>query len=142
MLIEHIDAIARKKQRDVLLVRFSSTEVGEEGDDFLFEPSFDWQNAPARQQIIDWLDANAIAWQACGDVANPECMVSYRGQIYIDIPYDEALPAYQALEAFLENPDGSMRIPGTAFWLLSLDLAMKNVEHDEPGYWKRWAENF
>lgn len=44
------------------------------------------------------------------------------------------MPAYQALEAFLENPDGSMRIPGTAFWLLSLDLAMKNVEHDEPGY--------
>ena len=28
------------------------------------------------------------------------------------------------------------------FWLLPLNIAMKNAEHDERGFWERWAEKF
>ncbi|CAL95263.1 hypothetical protein [Azoarcus olearius] len=145
-LIEYIDAIARKKGRDVLYVRFKPDtnieEDDDEGDLFPLFKSFDWENFPPRQQIIAWLDAKGIGWQPCGDMPSPNCMVSYLGQIYIDLPYAPDLPLYCELAELLENPDGSMRIPGADFYLVTLTEAMKNAEHDEPGYWERWAEDF
>ena len=53
-------------------------------------------------------------------------MLSYLGQIYIDVPYDITLPEYQKLTLFLENPDGTMRIPGADYCCLTHDAAMKN----------------
>jgi len=131
MLIAHIDAIARQKQRDVLYVVFCPEQDGSA-----------WQRLPVRQQIIEWLTAHGIGWQPCGPIADERVMVGYRGQLYIDLPNDKALPAYQALEAFLENPDGSMRLPQAVFYCLPLDRAMENAAHDEPGFWDRWAEKF
>ncbi len=131
MLIPFIDAIARQKQRDVLHLEFCPEQDG-----------LDWAELPVRQQIIDWLTAHGIGWMPCGPFANVRVMESYRGQLYIDLPYDKALPAYQALEAFLENPDGSMRFPQVDFYCLTLDLAMKNAAHDAPGFWESWAEKF
>lgn len=69
-------------------------------------------------------------------------MVSYRGSIYIDVPYDSSDPSYRALEAFLEYPDGSLRMPHMRFLVIGLDDAQKNAHHDEPGFWERWAERF
>ena len=148
MLIEYIDAIARKKKRDVLSVAFDPEETpdshkhGDTDYDQLRWLEQDWENHSIRKQIILWLDENGISWQHCGDVANPNCMPPYMGQIYIDVPYDKNLPEYQKLETYLENPDGSMRLPGVNFYCCPLEMAMKNAEHDEPGFWERWAENF
>ena len=137
MLIHHIDAIARQKQRDVLCLVFKG--LNEDDEDSIL---LDWENLPVRQQIIAWLNSKGISWQPCGNVANVNYMCGYTGTIYIDLPFDRALPAYQELEAYLENSDGSMRFPGVVFAYLPLENAMKNAEHDEPGFWERWAENF
>lgn len=144
LLIKHIDAIAREKQRGVLFVAFRpDNEEGQADEDFsIFPPSVNWKNLESRKQLIAWLDANEISWLPCGEVANINLMVSYQGQLFIDVPFDTSIPKYQKLADYLENPDGSMRHPGINFYFLSLDVAMKNKEHDEPGYWERWAENF
>lgn len=143
MLIEHIDAIARQKQRDVLYVVFHPTASGtQDAEEILGADDFDWGKLPIRQRIIDWLAAQDIGCKPCGHFANECLMMSYRGQIYIDLPFDASLPAFQALQTFLEFPDGSMRFPEVTFSYCPLDMAMKNAAHDEPGFWQRWAENF
>jgi hypothetical protein len=69
-------------------------------------------------------------------------MRSYAGQVFIDVPFDEANPQYQKVQAFLEHPDGTMRFDDVKFYVVPLEDAMKNSHHDEPGFWERWAENF
>ena len=151
LLVEHIDAIARKKQRGVLYVEFHPLALDPEAGEDLSErdilawktmPDSAWQSLPIRQQLIDWLDAKGIGWQRCGHYAQVGLMMGYRGQIYIDLPFDTTLPAFLALQAFLENPDGSMRHRGVFFVYCSLKKAMENAAHDEPGFWDRCAENF
>lgn len=139
-LLEHIDAIARQKQRDVLFIRFFDPLDYEEDDGVFF--CADWKSLAGRQEVIKWLDDNQISWLPCGDFADIHSMCSYAGQIFIDVPFDEADPVYQKVLGYLENPDGSMRLPGVLFCALQLQIAMKNAHHDEPGFWERWAENF
>jgi hypothetical protein len=69
-------------------------------------------------------------------------MRSYAGQIYIDVPYDTNDCVYQAVQQFLEYPDATMRFEDVKFWIVTLELAMKNSHHDEPGFWDKWAEAF
>ena len=105
-------------------------------------PDSAWKALPIRQKIIDWVDAQGIGRQRCGHFADVGSMMGYRGQPYIDLPYDKSCPAFQKLAAFLENPDGTMRYPEVFFIYCSLDKAMENAAHDEPGFRDRWAENF
>lgn len=143
MLIKHIDAIARQKQRDVLYVAFHPPESGtHDAEKVVGSDDFGWKTLPIRQQIIDWLDAQGIGWKPCGHFANERLMLGYRGQIYIDLPFDETLPAFLTVQTFLELPDGSMRFPEATFFCCPLDKAMENVAHDAPGFWEHWAENF
>lgn len=150
-LIEHIDAIARKKSSAVLYVTFEAPSsesnrsvpcTESESRDLRSPKHIDWENLPMRKTVIAWLDENGVAWQPCGDIANPNLMLPYEGQIYIDVPFDEKSPGYQKLSSFLEYPDGTMRLPGVLFWCLPLDVAMKNAHHDEPGFWDKWAEAY
>ncbi|MBP6294389.1 MAG: hypothetical protein KA366_01525 [Hydromonas sp.] len=67
-------------------------------------------------------------------------MRPYMGFVYVDVPYDTALPEYQKLEAFLEQADGSRVFPDVLFCYVPLDMAMNNAEHDDPDFWARWAE--
>ena len=151
LLLEHIDAIARQKQRGVLYVEFHPLALDPQAGESLSAqdvwawktmPDSAWQALPIRQQIIDWLDAQGIGWQPCGHFADVGLMLGYRGQLYIDLPYDKSLPAFQVLQAFLENPDGSMRYPEAFFVYCSQDKAMENAAHDALGFWDRWAENY
>ena len=134
-LIAHIDAIARQRKRDVLYVQFHHW-------DDVKGPVLHENSEAARQQIINWLQANNYLWQPCGHIARTDLMLPYLGQIYIDVPYDNTLPAYLKLSIFLENPDGSMRIPGADFCCLTYEAAMKNSHHDAPGFWEQWAKDF
>lgn len=138
-LIDHIDAIARQKGRAALYLEFHPQAAAERRDcHYRYDPTRD----PMRDQVLAWLDANGVPWRPCGPLANPSVMGSWRGQVYLDLPWDEELPAYRLLRDYLELPDGSMRHAGVRFYAMPLELAMENAEHDEPGYWQRQAEAF
>lgn len=132
MQIKHIDAIAREKQRDVLFVIFHKDLVD----------SLDFEHSQIRNQVIAWLNANGIAWQPCGHFASENFMVGYKGQIYIDVPFEASDERYQKVRDFLENPDGTMKYADATFCYLPLGQALENAHHDEPGFWEKWAENF
>ena len=129
--IQHIDAIARQKNRAVLFLHFHKYS----------DQRIDWTNLPIRKAIIAWFDENEIAWLPCGDYANENVMLPYLGQIYIDIPFVESDENYQKLRDYLEYPDGKIRFEGVHFSYTTPEAAMKNVHHDEPGFWEKWAEN-
>jgi len=134
-LIEHIDAIARRKQRDVLFLEFLGNEIDSP------RSRWNWGASVGRQTVINWLKANQIRCQSCGDIAETNSMTPHAGQIYIDVPYDETDSVYQKVLRYLETPDGSSRLPGVRLFVLKLHIAMENVHHDEPGFWDRWAEH-
>ena len=147
-LLRHIDAIARKEGRDALYVIFfpfnesmSDYESCEDGDAYR-DSSPDWETLPIRKQIIEWLDSQKYSWEPCGEVASENSISSYRGTIYINVPYDEGNLDYQKLRNYFENPDGSMRYEWANFCVISLASAMENAHHDEPGFWEKWAEKF
>ena len=134
-IIEHIDAIARKKGRAVLYLEFHPQPFREWRD-------YQFEDDATRTSVLTWLDAHGVPRTRCGPFANPRVMAPYLGQVYLDVPYDESLPEYRALRDYLEHPDGTMRHDGVRFYAMPLDHAMQNAEHDEPGFWERWAEDF
>ncbi|WP_262966122.1 hypothetical protein [Methylobacter psychrophilus] len=140
MLIDHIDAIARKKQRDVLYVTFNPKHSDD--DDSCDNLFWHWEGDPMRKTTCNWLTEHHINWQMCGHIANENSMGGYYGQIYLDVPFDENDPQYQQVRDYLENPDGTLRFETVGFWYLTLEYAMKNAHHDEPGFWEKWAEDF
>ena len=136
LMLEHIDAIARQKQRGVLYVEFHPMALDPDAGEDLSEhdiivwktmPDSAWQSLPLRQQLISWLDDQGISWQRCGHYAQVGVMMGYRGQMYIYLPYDTTLSAFRALQAFLENPDGTMRYPEVHFIYCSLEKAMASI---------------
>lgn len=139
MILEHIDAIARKKGRDVLFLDFPQNIGSDESEIFA---DVDWDELPVRQQAIAWLDQNQIEWRECGHIANENMMCGYRGRIYIDVPFDLENIVFQKLSEHLETPEGEMKIAGVTFCYLPLEVAMKNAHHDESGFWEKWAETF
>jgi len=128
-LIENIDQIGRAKQRDVLFLEFTNSTAR-------------YESNPVREKILAWFDANGIVYEECGAYTSELREESYRGQVYIDVPYDVGDPAYMRLEAYLENADGSMRWDGTRFICYPLEYCMRNAHHDAPGFWERWAADF
>lgn len=138
-LIEHIDAIARKKQRDVLYISFNSVAEPKGPGGILHEFDEDaksWKCFVHRQALIDWLDQNGFEWQMCGPVCRPHVVEPYAGDIYIDVPFDTKDKKFLQLQEHLENPDGAMRQEGIDFCYLPLDHAMQNAHHDHPDFWK------
>ncbi|SDC56211.1 hypothetical protein [Paraburkholderia lycopersici] len=132
-LLEHIDAIARKLNRDVLYLEFLKAQRPHH---------MDYRSLESRSHIMRWLDREGIEWRECGQVASETVMRSYAGEIFINVPFDETDDQYRKLQAFLEYPDGTMRFEDVRFYVVSLQFAMKNAHHDEPGFWDRWADNF
>lgn len=132
-LIDYIDAIARRQGRAVLYLEFHPLDAWRR---------YRAADDPARSAVLHWLDEEGIAWQECGPYARPESLEPYLGQVYVDVPYDESLPAYQRLRDHLEHPDGSMRLDGVRFCVISLEAARRNAEHDEPGFWEKVWESF
>lgn len=143
LILEHIDAIARKKQRDVLFIEFHPVIRFDDDDDL--ESAFidyDYDNDPKRNTLLAWLEAQGIAFSWCMPMASECGFGPYQGQLYIDLPMDEANAAYCLLRDHLEYPDGSMRDDQVRFYVLPLAVAMTNAHNDEPGFWKKWAEEF
>jgi hypothetical protein len=135
LLLEHIDAIARQKGRDVLYVVFPECYPDENGQ--RVRPD----ECQARQRVIAWLDQAGIAWRPCAHAARDSgwlIIEGYLGHIYIDLPFDTSNAEYRKLADFLETPDGKTKIEGAEFRYWPLEVAMENKHHDEPGYWEKW----
>ena len=124
VLLKSIDKIAREKQRDVLFIRF----------DYNFVEDFNYKDWPFRQHMITWLKEENIPFYECGDIATDDGLNSYLGQIYLDIIYDVNDPIYQKVANYLETQDGKPKIEGVLFYLVPLNLAMKNSHHDDPDF--------
>ena len=152
-IIDHIDAIARKKQRDVLCLTFHTLPKTAENEDDRgiswvhddeVELKIDYYDNPIRKQVLDWLDFMNIPYTKCAEVASENGWCSYRGQIYLDFPYDEDNEHFKWFGQFIQEDDQGWSKPflGVRCWCLPLDVAMKNAHHDESGFWENWAENF
>jgi len=126
-----LDEIAREKKRDALFVTFN-VQGKPSLDDFISNEKFDWQGCTRRKEVISFLEGNDIPYQPCFPPQRINGFCRYQGQIYIDMAYDESNPCYRKLARYLENIDGSMKIPGVGFWVYSLKMAMENAHHDEP----------
>ena len=65
VLLDHIDKIAREKQRDVLYLAFH--HAGEASGKSLF---FDYESSERRKQVIHWLEkkplvVHTLCWPFC-----------------------------------------------------------------------------
>ncbi len=130
--LKYIDKIAREKNRDVIFINFNR-------DIF---PSYEYEDYKARNELLQWLDANDISYQECGPMADECGWESYRGQLYIDLPIDEDNEKYRLICEHLDGPNDTFKIKGVESWIFPLEEALKNKHHDEPGFWDEWAENF
>ena len=113
LLLEHIDAIARLKQRGALYVEFHPLALNPEAGENLSAqdvwawktmPDSAWQTLPIRQQLMDWLDGQDIGWKPCGHFAAIGMILGYRGQLY--------RLAVRAAPACLSGPAGVSRKSG------------------------------
>lgn len=98
MGIESIDAIARRLQRDVLMLVFchgrAIVSLRSEAMDL------DWQRDPARTRLLAWLEGEGIGWQCCLPfLLDGFREVPYQGHVFIDIPNHRDDERYQRLWA-------------------------------------------
>ncbi|MFM0218103.1 hypothetical protein [Paraburkholderia caledonica] len=132
-LLGHIDAIARKLQRDAFYLAFELADL------LNFK---DYEELDSRKRILRWFDDESVPWRECGPYASETTMRSHAGEVFIDVPFDEGDTQYWKVQAFLEYPDGTMRVDDVKLYVVPLGDAMKNSHHDAPCFWERWAENF
>lgn len=123
MIIQHIDAIARKKGNDVLFVGFSEITID------------NYKDLTERNELIQWLNDNNIPFEFCYGMASDNVIQQpYLGDLFLDVSFNKNDPLYIKLEQHLENSDGSPKIPGVKFYYFLFDLAMKNSHHDDPDF--------
>ena len=139
-VIDYIDKIAREKQRDVLYVIFFSEKTTRLSDDD-YRP-FLYKECAIRQTLLEWFERNGITVYPCGPFSRGKAIESsYRGQLYIDLPFDKNNPDYQKVKNLLEHEDGTMKLPGVQFCYLPLEAAMEYAYSDEPGYWDKYWDD-
>jgi len=99
--------------------------------------SYDHNDDACRTEVLEWLTRNGIPWEKCGPFVTGDGLISgYKGDVYLDIPFDEQHEQYQLVREYLENPDGTMRDEQVTWYYLPLEHAMKNAYQDEPGFWE------
>jgi len=136
-ILKTLDQIAREKQRNVLFVTFHKEDINifdDEGDDEI-DLDDDYEQCDKRKAFIQLLDENHISFQECFGFEPGVMSMSYLGQIYLDVPFDESNPQYQLINQYVENPDGSLKDPDVALYCLSLEMAMEYKHLDDPEYW-------
>ncbi len=130
--LEHIDAISRRIERDVIWISFQSRIRSQKP----------WEDNPIWMKITKWLDDHNIKWERCFDIADECSIPAYNGQIYVNLAYEAESPLFKELDGFLEFSDGTSRFENVKFNLLPLLDANRNKHHDEPGFWDSWVEKF
>ena len=117
VIIQHIDAIARAKECDVLFVRFSEMTI----------ENHNYKELPERIELINWLNENNIQFEFCYGMASEAVIQQpYLGDLFLDVSFDKNDPLYIKVEKHLENRAGSPKISGVQFFYCPLGLAMQN----------------
>lgn len=119
-IIRHIDQICVEKARDILFIDFQYDRRGD--TDYLR------QDLPYIKETLEWLDQNDIQWEQTGPLSNSGWLSGYVGWYYVDVPYDTTNPQYKLLEAYLENPDGTMKDPNKVFCYITLEICKPALE--------------
>ena len=107
LIVEDIDAVARRLGRPVLMVRFGQSVV-------------DWVRDTAvkakREEFLRRLDREGVAWTPCGP---PESSgwLSYLGDIYLDLAYTPGEPEYERLRSMMEDEVGQPLDPQIRFYV-------------------------
>ena len=92
MIIQHIDAIARKKGNDVLFVGFSEITID------------NYKDLTERNELIQWLNDNNIPFEFCYGMASDNVIQQpYLGDLFLDVSFNKNDPLYIKLEQHLEN---------------------------------------
>lgn len=129
-LLYPIDAIARQRRRDVLMVSFTSNSFQD-----IWGRELNLEQDRLRRQIMQWLDTERIPYEKCfGFWVDGLIITPYQGHLYLDMPHEPDCKLYQRVAAHLENADGTPRIPGVTFWLVPMSAAMENAHHDTEEY--------
>ncbi len=125
-ILETIDTIARRLQRDVLFLDIRGRHGG---------PA---RNRPEVAEATAWLDAHGISWTLCiGFVPGRVIIEGGPRAIHIDAPFAPGSALLAKLDARFETPDGKPQHPDLILTLLPHAVAMVNAEQDEPGFWDR-----
>jgi hypothetical protein len=131
-ILEYVDAISRRLNRDILWIQFQTKEVRIES----------WERDPSWSGIVYWLDNHNLDWERCFGIADERGFGRWEGQIYLDIHFDIEDSQFIRLKGYMEYLDGSSRFDNVRLCLLPLSEAMKNKHHDEPDFWEKWADGF
>jgi hypothetical protein len=100
-LLGHIDAIARKLQRDVFYLAFELADV------LSFK---DYEGLESRKCVLQWFDDESVPWRECRPYASETVTRSYAGEVFIDVPFDEGDAEYWKVQALFAYSDGTMRL--------------------------------
>ncbi len=112
-----IDYIARAEQRDVACVMFFDPRKP-------FPKSLSAAQQALRSAFIQFLEDHSILWCECLDPGSENLLpYSYRGSLYIDVPYDVANPAFRLVADYLRTPGGEPRYEDTYLccWTLNAE---------------------
>lgn len=131
MLLHPIDAIARKKGRNVLFLSFSRSAHPH----VLSGYTPTRKQKAARKAALSWLREENIAHFECLPYwANGLIHCSYEGHIYIDVPPIDSDETYRRILDHFEFADGTTRDLDAALVICTLEYAMENAHHDSEEY--------
>lgn len=124
ILLETIDAIARRQQRDVIFLDIRNGQDRSVRD------------RPEIAEATASLDAEGIAWTACLGFAPGMLLIGGGPRaIHIDVAFDPSSAVLAKLETRFETPDGQPRHSDLVLTLLTLEDAQINAEQDSLGFW-------
>ncbi|MCF9046587.1 hypothetical protein [Acinetobacter nectaris] len=111
-ILPYMHDLAVEKNRGVIFLDFTKNL------NFREKVQFEYQNCIPRKEFIAWLEEQQIKFSPA--VFNDN---GYRGELYIDIPYDLDHPTYKIFAEHIEYDDGTLKIEGINFYYLSLEHA-------------------
>jgi hypothetical protein len=130
VVLDHIDAIARREGRDKLWVWFDLTP--RRGT---------WREDTLWLETTEWLSEHGFAWRRCFKIADETVMLgSYYGSLALETPHNPDGDEVRLLDSYFETSDAQPSVEGRVLNLLPLSEPMKNAHHDEPGFWEAWAD--
>lgn len=122
-IIKYTDQICVEKNRTILFIDFDYNAFND--SDGLREET------PIIKETLNWLSDNNINYEEIGPFSNSGFLSGYYGRYYIDVPFDIDNIHYKLLEAYLENPDGSMKDPRKTFCYTTLDVSKPILAESE-----------
>jgi len=132
-LIYPIDAIARQKRRDVLMLSFCPPdEAGRPIQGLRGLSRVSWEKCAPYQEMLQWLEAEGIAYERCLPVLGDEVIeMAWIGNLYVDLVLDEEDVHYRRLQSKLGHSDGMPRSAHIKLHCITLKHAMKWALQDD-----------